>query len=252
MSKIPIGLQLYTLRDIMANDFAGTLRKVADIGYAAVELAGHGGLSVRELSGLLADNHLTVAGSHIGLDALESDLPKVIEENLALGNTHIVVPYLAEERRKTDDDYKKLAELMTGFGATLQTAGMTLCYHNHDFEFKPLADGQLGEDVLLANSDPNFVKIEADTYWILKAGLDPVAFVKKHPGRVPLMHLKDRDTTDGSFAPVGTGDLPLDALIAAAGEIGTQYLIVEQDVCKGPALEAVAISYNNLKAKGYA
>lgn len=252
MPKIPIGLQLYTLRDDMAADFAGTLRKVADIGYAAVELAGYGGLSVRELSGLLADNHLQVAGSHIGLETLESGMAKVIEENLALSNTHIVVPYLAEERRKTADDYKKVAETLTEFGATLQTAGLTLCYHNHDFEFTPLEDGQLGEDILLASSDPNFVKAEVDAYWVMKAGLDPVAFVKKHSGRVPLMHIKDRDTTDGSFAPVGTGDLPLDALIAAASEIGTQYLLVEQDVCKGPALEAVTLSYNNLKAKGYA
>lgn len=252
MPKIPLGLQLYTLRDEMAQDFAGTLRKVAEIGYAAVELAGHGGLSVRELSGLLADNHLAVAGSHIGLERLESELPKVIEENLSLGNTHIVVPYLAEERRKTADDYKKTAALLNDFGATLQASGMTLCYHNHDFEFTPLEDGQLGEDILLENSDPNFVKAEVDTYWVLKAGLDPVAFVKKHSGRVPLMHLKDRDLTDGSFAPVGTGDLPLDALIAAAGEIGTQYLLVEQDLCKGSALEAVTLSYNNLKAKGYA
>ena len=79
-----------------------------------------------------------------------------------------------------------------------------------------------------------------------------MAFVRKHTGRVPLMHIKDRDKTDGFFAPVGTGDLPLDALVAAAPEVGTEYLIVEQDVCKGPAIEAVTLSYNNLKAKGYA
>jgi len=252
MPKIPIGLQLYTLRDDMEKDFAGTLQKVAAIGYGFVELAGYGGLSVRELSSLLADNHLQVAGSHIALDALEGDLHKVIQENLTLGNSYIVVPYLAEERRQTSDDYKKLAEILSGIGETLQTANMTLCYHNHDFEFKPLEGGQLGEDVLLENSDPLFVKIEVDAYWILKAGQDPVAFVKKHTGRVPIIHLKDRDLTDGSFAPVGTGDLPLDALIAAAGEIGTQYLLVEQDICKGPALDAVTLSYNNLKAKGYA
>ena len=252
MPKIPIGLQLYTLREDMKNDFAGTLQKVAAIGYGFVELAGYGDLSVRQVADLLADNHLQVAGSHISLDALESDLHKVIQENLTLGNSHIVVPYLAEERRKTSDDYKKLAEILSGIGETLQTANMTLCYHNHDFEFKPLEDGQLGEDVLLDNSDPLFVKIEADAYWILKAGHDPVAFVKKHTGRVPIIHLKDRDLTDGSFAPVGTGDLPLDALITAAGEIGTQYLLVEQDIVKGLAIDAVTLSYNNLKAKGYA
>ena len=250
MPKIPIALQLYTVRDEAAADFAGTIQKVANIGYAAVELAGYGGLSVREMSGLLADNHLAVAGSHVGLDALEADLHKVIDENLALGNNYVVVPSVAEERRRTSDDWKAVAEVMNGLGETLQTAGLTLCYHNHDFEFKPLPDGQIGEEVLLANTDPLFVKAEVDTYWVMKAGLDPVAFVRQHSGRVPLMHIKDRDPADGSFAPVGTGDLPLDALAAAASEIGTHYLIVEQDVCKDPALDAVTLSYNNLTAKG--
>jgi sugar phosphate isomerase/epimerase len=252
MSKLPIALQLYTLRDDTEKDFAGTIKKVAEIGYAAVELAGRGSLSVQELSTILADNHLTVAGSHIGLEALETDLPKIIEENLALGNRYIVVPYLAEERRKTADDYKKLAATLNEFGATLQASGLTLAYHNHDFEFKPLDNGQLGEDILLENTDPALVKAEVDTYWVLKAGHDPVAFIQKYAGRVPLIHIKDRDKTDGSFAPVGTGDLPLDALVAAAPGVGAEYLIVEQDVCKGSAIEAVTLSYNNLKAKGYA
>ena len=252
MPKIPIALQMYTLRDDTAQDFAGTIRKVAAIGYAAVELAGRGSLSVQELSSLLADNHLSMAGSHIGLDDLEADLPKVIQENLALGNRYIVVPYLAEERRRTADDYKRLAGTLNEFGETLRSSGLTLCYHNHDFEFKPLDNGQLGEDILLENTDPSLVKAEVNTYWVLKAGHDPVAFIKKHSGRVPLIHLKDMDPADDSFAPVGTGRLPLDALVAAAPEVGAEYLIVEQDVCKGPAIEAVTLSYNNLKAKGYA
>ena len=252
MPKIPIALQMYTLRDDTEKDFAGTIRKVADIGYAAVELAGHGGLSIQELSSLLADNHLKVAGSHIGLDQLDADLSKVIEESLALGNRYVVVPYLADDRRKTADDYKRVAEDLNKYGQALQPAGLTLCYHNHDFEFKPLDNGQMGEDILLENTDPMFVKAEVDTYWVLKAGHDPVAFIQKHAGRVPLIHIKDMDPTDESFAPVGTGKLPLDALVAAAPGVGAEYLIVEQDVCKGPAIEAVTLSYNNLKAKGYA
>jgi sugar phosphate isomerase/epimerase len=252
MPKIPIALQMYTLRDDTEKDFAGTIRKVAEIGYAAVELAGHRGLSVQELSGLLADNHLKVAGSHIGLDQLEANLPKVIEENLALGNRYIVVPSLGDDRRRTSDDYKKVAEDLNKFGQSLQSSGMTLCYHNHDFEFIPLDNGQIGEDILLENTDPQLVKAEVDTYWVLKAGHDPVAFIQKHAGRVPLLHIKDMDPADGSFAPVGTGKLPLDALVAAAPGVGAEYLIVEQDVCKGPAIEAVTLSYNNLKAKGYA
>ena len=252
MPKIPIALQMYTLREEMEKDFAGTIRKVAEIGYAAVELAGHGGLSIQELSGLLADNHLKVAGSHIGLEALESDLPKVIGEAQALGNRHVVVPYLSDDRRRTSDDYKKVAELLNTYGESLSRSGLTLCYHNHDFEFKALENGQMGEDILLDNTDPLFVKAEVDSYWVLKAGQDPVAFIQKHTGRVPLLHIKDMDPADDSFAPVGTGKLPLDALIAAAPGVGVEYLIVEQDVCKGSPIEAVTLSYNNLKAKGYA
>ena len=252
MPKLPIALQMYTLREDTDQDFAGTIRKVADIGYAAVELAGYGGLSVQEVAGLLAENHLRVAGSHISLDTIEADISKVIEENLTLNNTHIVVPYLGDDRRGTAADYEAVAASLNKYGETLRASGMTLCYHNHDFEFKPLEDGRLGEDIILDNTDPIFVKAEVDSYWILKAGHDPVAFIRKHSGRVPLLHLKDMDPEDKSFAPIGTGLLPLDELIKAAGEIGTEYLIVEQDVCKGPALEAVTLSYNNLKAKGYA
>ncbi|MDQ6699296.1 MAG: sugar phosphate isomerase/epimerase, partial [Acidobacteriota bacterium] len=198
------------------------------------------------------ENALRVCGSHVGIDALESSIAQVVEENLALGNRYVVVPYLGENRRQGTDGYKKTADLLNGFGETLTAHGLTLAYHNHAFEFEPLENGQIGEDILLENTDPMLVKAEVDTYWVLVGGQDPVAFVRKHAGRVPLMHLKDRDKTDGSFAEVGTGDLPLDALVAAAPEIGTEWLIVEQDVCKRPPLESVKISYDNLKAKGYA
>lgn len=252
MPKLPIALQLYTVRDDAAQDFAGTLGKVAEIGYAGVELAGYNGMSVRDLKARLDDLHLFVAGSHIGLDRLETDLKQVVEENLTLGNRYVVVPYLGDDRRQGVDGYKKTAATLNSLGESLQSFGLTLAYHNHDFEFKTLENGQRGEDILLENTDSTLVRAEVDTYWVLKAGSDPVEFIRQHTGRVPLLHLKDRDTTDGSFAPLGTGDLPLDELIAAAEEIGTEYLIVEQDVCKQPPLEAVKVSYDNLKAKGYA
>ena len=251
MPKLPIALQLYTVREDAAQDFSGTLGKVAEIGYAGVEIAGYNGMSVRDLKARLDELHLFVAGSHIAIDRLENSLSEVVDENLTLGNAHIIVPYLGDDRR-TLEGYKKTADQLTGFGEALQTFGLTLAYHNHAFEFEPLEGGQTGMDILLDGTDPLLVKAEVDTYWVLVGGQDPVAFVKRHTGRVPLMHIKDRDTTDGSFAPVGTGDLPLDGLIAAAEEIGTKYLIVEQDTTKGPALEAIKLSYDNLKAKGYA
>lgn len=252
MPKLPIALQMYTVRDDAQRDYAGTLRQVAGIGYAGVELAGRGSLSVRELRDVLDETGLRVCGSHIGLDQLENNLAQTIEENIALGNTRIVVPYLSDDRRRGAAGYRKTAETLNSLGDTLRTQGMTLAYHNHAFEFEPLEGGQLGMDILLDNTDPMLVKAEVDTYWVLVGGQDPVAFIQKHAGRIPLLHLKDRDTTDGSFAEVGTGDLPLDALIAAAPEVGAEWLIVEQDVCKRPPLEAVTISYNNLKERGYA
>lgn len=252
MPKLPIAVQLYTVRDDAARDFPGTLKKVAEIGYAGVEIAGYNGLSARALKSQLEDLHLSVAGSHIAIERLEKEIGAVIDESLTLGNRYVVVPFLGADRRQGADGYKKTAEQLNGFGQTLQPYGLTLCYHNHDFEFQKMDNGQYGLDILLENTDSSLVKAEVDTYWVLRGGEDPVAFVRRHTGRVPLMHLKDRDKTDGSFAPVGTGDLPTDDLIAAASEIGTEYLIVEQDVCKQPPLESIALSYENLKAKGYA
>jgi sugar phosphate isomerase/epimerase len=252
MPKIPIALQMYTLRNEAEEDFAGTIQKVAEIGYSAVELAGHGGLSVQKLSSLLADNYLKIAGSHVPFSEMENDLPRVIEENLSLGNRYVVVPSLPPERRKSVDDYQQIAEALNRYGESLQRSGMTLCYHNHDYEFESLENGLCGEDILLQLTDSQLVKAEVDAYWMLKAGQDPVAFLQKHPSRVPLLHLKDLDPSDGSFAPVGTGTLPLAALIDAAHSAGVEFLIVEQDICKGPALDAVALSYNNLKTIGYA
>ena len=251
MAKLPIALQLYTVRDDAGKDFAGTIKKVAEIGYTGVELAGHGGLGVQALKSLLDDNGLRIAGSHIGIDALENDIAKVIDENLSLGNHNIVVPYLSDDRRQDSAGYKKVAAALNVFGETLRSHGLTLAYHNHAFEFDTLDNGQNGMEILLDETDPGLVKAEIDTYWVLVGGKDPVEFVKKYSGRVILMHIKDRNPEDGSFAEVGTGNLPLDDLVEVAPSVGASWLIVEQDVCKRPPLEAVTISYNNLKARGY-
>ena len=252
MPKLPIALQMYTLRNETAKDFTGTIREVAKIGYAGVELAGTGGLSANALRGVLDENNLRVCGSHIGMDVIEATMGKVVEENLALGNSRIVIPYLGEDRRQGAAGYTATAKKMNNLGESLRSLGMTLCYHNHDFEFKKQDDGRTGMEILLAETDPMLVKAEVDTYWVLVAGYDPVEFIQSHKGRIPLMHIKDRNPADGSFAEVGTGDLPLDALIEAAPGVGVEWLIVEQDDCKGAPLDSVKLSYNNLKAKGYA
>jgi sugar phosphate isomerase/epimerase len=112
-------------------------------------------------------------------------------------------------------------------------------------------DGEPAIKTLIANTDPALVSFEFDTYWALFAGFDPVEFITKHGPRISLLHIKDMDAADRSFAPIGTGTLPLDEIITASVTAGVRYLIVEQDTTKGPELDAVKISYDNLKAKGY-
>jgi sugar phosphate isomerase/epimerase len=252
MSRIPIGLQLYTVRDDAARDFVGTVKKVAEIGYAGFELAGLGGLTVERLNALLKETNLQVAGAHIGLDRLETDLNQVIEENLGIGNNTIIVPFVAKNRREDAAGYRQVAESLNNIAELLEPHGLSLSYHNHAFEFERQDTGERGIDILLNNTDPKRVNFEFDAYWIMVGGDDPVSFVSRNAGRVPNLHIKDRDTTDGSFAEIGTGDLPLDALIAAAEKSGTKWLVVEQDVCKRPPLEAAKLSFDNLKARGYA
>lgn len=253
MPKLPIAVQLYTVRDDAAKDYAGTIKKVAEIGYTGVELAGHGGLSVPDLRILLENNNLKIAGSHIGLPVLQTELSKVIDENLELGNPNVVVPWLDPSLRGSSESFRTIAQQLNSYGEKLTSAGLSLAYHNHDFEFDPLDSGEYGLQILMEHTDPRYVSFEVDTYWVLAAGHDPVDFITKNRSRISLLHIKDRDRADGSFAEIGTGTLPLGGLVSQAEVSGkVQWLIVEQDVCKRPPFEAIAISFANLAERGYA
>src|SRR5947199_6021878 len=162
MPQIPIALQMYTLRNETARDFAGTLREVAKIGYAGVELAGTGGLSAVELRRLLDDLNLRAAGSHTGLDALEGDLNAALDFTQAIGSQFVVCPYLPEERRQSAHDYRALAEILNRAGAACKQRGLQLCYHNHASEFQRF-DGQYALDILYNANEPDLVKVELDT-----------------------------------------------------------------------------------------
>jgi sugar phosphate isomerase/epimerase len=252
MAQIPIALQMYTLREETARDFVGTLRKVAEIGYAGVEFAGTGGLTAQELQRLLDDLGLRPAGSHTGLDELERNLNAALDFSQAIGNSVIVCPYLPENRRRSADAYRAVAELLNRVGGACREHGLQLCYHNHDFEFQQF-DGQYGLDILLGATDRELVELELDTYWVKKAGEDPVAYIRKYAGRCPLIHLKDMAADEkGSFAEVGEGTMDWPAIFAAAEPAGARWYIVEQDTCRRPPLESVAISLRNLRAMGKA
>ena len=252
MSKIPIAVQLYTLRDETARDFAGTLHKVAQFGYAGVEFAGFGGLSAGEVKGLLDDLQLRPAGAHVAIEALEQELASVIDFQLAIGNRYIVCPWMPEERRGDAAGWRQAAQALAAIGAECARHGLVLCYHNHDFEFARF-DGESGLDLLYGAAPARDLQAELDLYWVKKGGEDPVAYINMLSGRLPLLHLKDMaDDPERGFSEVGNGILDWPAIFAAAQAAGVQWYIVEQDTCQRPPLESVEISLRNLQSWGMA
>lgn len=250
MSKLPIALQLYTVRDAAEKDYLGTLRQVAQIGYTDVELAGTYGLSPRELKKVLDDVGLKVISNHAPIDLLEQDLAGVIEANQTLGNRHIIVPYLPEPRRKTLDDWRQVAEAFNRFGRELRKAGIYFGYHNHAFEFERF-DGKAALDWLYEWTDPEYVKAEIDTYWVQYGGEDPAAYLRKYAARIAFVHIKDMEPgPERMFAEIGEGILDWPAIFAAA-EAGTaRGYIVEQDRWRRPSIESARLSFENLKKMG--
>lgn len=252
MPRLPIALQMYTVRDVAEKDFLGTLRQVAQIGYAGIELAGAGGLSARELKVALDDLGLRVAGSHTPLNVLESDLASVIEFNQVIGSSHIIIPWVPPERRQTLDSWRQVATSLNEIGQKVRRAGLYLCYHNHAFEFEAF-DGKFALDWLYELTDPELVKAELDTYWVQYAGQDPAAYIRKYAHRLGLLHLKDMEPGDERmFAEVGEGILNWPAIFQAADASTARWYIVEQDRSRRSSIESARLSFENLKKMGKA
>jgi sugar phosphate isomerase/epimerase len=253
----PIGLQIYTLRDQLDKDPLGTIKQVAAIGYKEVELYDLYGKTPAEFAQILKDNGLTAPSGHYMTRHLKSNWEEHIEDAKTIGLEYMVNAILNPEERKTFDDYKRLAELFNKAGEQTQKAGIQYCYHNHNFEFKKYGD-TTAYDYLLKVLDPKLVNFEMDCFWVTHAGQDPVAYFEKHPGRFPLLHIKDMkdqpaptqefDAKLGLFAPVGHGTIDWKRIFAAAPTGGMKHFFVEQDYCEQPPLEAVKMSYEYLHA----
>ena len=251
MAKIPVALQMYTVREEQAKDFVGTLRKVRQIGYEAVEFAGTGGMAAKDLRAVLDDLGLKACGIHIGVDALTKTLDETIEYNLAIANPFLVCPGIPEEMRNSAEAWRKTARIFDEAGAKARQHGLLVGYHNHNIEFQKF-DGQYGLDILLKNSGRGNVSSELDVFWAKFGGVAPAAYMKTQPGRIALLHLKDMAKDEKSFAEVGEGILDFKAIFAEAERAGVQAYIVEQDTCARPPLESVKISLDNLKKWGIA
>lgn len=242
-----ISVQLYTVRNEMAKDFEGSLRRIAELGYQQVEFAGYYDRTPAQVRALLGRLGLEAPSAHVPLQSLRTDPARVIEAAKVIGHRYLICPYLDASERKTLAQYREHAALFNRVGEMCRQAGIQFGYHNHDFEFVEL-EGARPMDLLLAETKSDLVKIELDLYWTVKAKQDPVAFLKKNPGRVVAFHVKDQDATPkGFFTEVGRGIIDFKKIFAVGRQQGVDLYIVEQDQTPGSPFESLKISIDYLK-----
>lgn len=251
MRKMGIGLQLYTVRENTEKDFLGTLKQIADMGYEGVEFAGYGDIPADQMRDALKQFGLTAIGSHVAVEKLESNLDEEIAYLKTIGAKHFTCPYLTEERIGSEENWKRLFDLLTHCGEQAAKHGLQFSYHNHDFEFEQKVNGNFAFDEMYRTVPSQLLKVEMDIGWVHYAGQDPVAYINKYGDRLPLLHIKDyRKNPEVSHidtVELGQGELPLQDILQAASDNQTEWLIVEQDHCERPALEAVQTSIEWLK-----
>ena len=240
-----VGLQLYTVRDLMKADLPGTLRKVAQIGYKEVEFAGYYGRTPAQIRALLKQNGLTSPSSHIGLDILEKDSVRAFADAKAIGHQWVTMPYIPEERRKTVDDWNKIIDLLNQLGPQAKAEGLRLAYHNHDFEIRPV-DGVRPLDMMLSKTDPALVDFEMDLYWVVFGGGDPLDFFNRYPKRFALVHVKDSaGPPDNKMVDVGKGTIDFPKIFAQSDKAGIKHYFVEHDQPADP-IATIRNSYKYL------
>lgn len=243
-----IGLQLYSVRDDLQADFLGTLKKVKEMGYSAVEFAGLYGNSPEDVKKMCEEVGLKALSAHVPFVDLIADPEGVVNAYKTIGCDYIVIPYLTEEYRPGNEKFDEVISGAKVIGEAAAKAGMVLQYHNHDFEFAKI-DGKYALDVLYEEVGPELLQTQIDTCWVNVAGENPAAYVTKYAGRIPTVHLKDFVGSkseqmyeligiDGEkkevqntfeFRPVGKGVQKFPEIVKAAIEGGAQWFIVEQD-----------------------
>jgi sugar phosphate isomerase/epimerase len=245
MRRDQISLQLYTVREETTRDMPGTLRKISEIGYPAVEFAGYGGLTPQDLKTVLDGLALRTSGVHVPLSSWETNPTTVLADMQALDCAHAILPLAPPERRENEVSVARLAEDLNRWGELCRREGVAFSYHNHDFEFAPLGTTTMW-DVLIRETDPKLVGLELDLYWVKYAGTDPETTLRDVADRVSLIHLKDMAPDDLlSDLPVGEGTLPWTTLLEAADAAGVEWFIAEQDNPRD-ALEDVRTSLQHL------
>jgi sugar phosphate isomerase/epimerase len=255
-----VGVQLYTVRNSMKTDFAGTIAKVAAIGYKEFEFAGYFNHSPKEIRLILEKNTVSAPSCHVDYKIVQDHWPETLDAAHTIGQQYIVCPSIDDTQRKQPDGYKRAAELFNKAGEASKKAGIQFAYHNHTAEFQPDPNlgGKLPYDFLLDSTDLSFLQMEMDLCWATVAGQDPVAYFNRYPGRFPLVHVKDvsklpRVTPDqvgsinlklieADMVPAGKGVIDWKRIFASAEKAGIQHYFYENDAPKEPFTDLV-VSY---------
>jgi sugar phosphate isomerase/epimerase len=241
MNRDQIALQLYTVRTAAATDFLGTLRAVAEMGYPAVEFAGLHGQTAAAVRAELNATGLRAPSAHVPYANLRNDTEATCADLHTLGCEYAIIPWIGEEHRNSLDAARTFVATINPIAEKVAECGLKLGYHNHDFEFAPLA-GSKGTtlwDLIMAETDPNLVSLELDCYWSTYGGADTLALLKRAPERYPLLHFKDMlgEGADRHDAAIGTGHTDFRPILDATATT-TRWYIVEQDVPADPLADA--------------
>ncbi|WP_419955242.1 sugar phosphate isomerase/epimerase family protein [Neobacillus niacini] len=244
--KHKFAAQLYTLRNELEKDFPGVLRTLKNMGWEAVQIDGLFGYPAEEIAAVLKETGLKVAGMHVSLDRLNNELKTVLREADLFGTTHLYCPYLDEEYLNVDG-YKQVKRELLEVARKVSPLGYRVGYHNEDYDFQTEVDGQYALTYMLKPEGNQFIIPELDTYWIKKAGEDPLSYIQKFPNRIPILHFKDMTKDERqTFAEVGTGSIDFEPILQWGEENGVKYYCVEQDYCPGSPFDSLEISLTNL------
>ena len=245
----PIALQLYTIRDLLAQDYEGNIRRVADMGYVGVETANLFGGSPASAAKLFGELGLTVCGAHSPLP-LGDQKQEVIDTMGALNCKRLIVAWQPPEKYTSLEGIKSICDTLNEGAAVAKANGFQLGYHNHWFEYQPV-ENRIPTDVMLEHLDPD-VFFEVDVYWVQTAGQNPVEVVRRLGSRAPLLHVKDGPCQiEAPMTALGEGVVDISGVVAA-GAGSTEWLVVELDRCDTDIMEAVRKSYQYLIGKGLA
>lgn len=260
-----VGIQLYSIRDAMAADTPGSLKKISEMGYKNLELANYAdgkfyGYAPTEFKKMANDLGMEVVSSHAGVEATgitKENAQKMADDHAALGVKYCVQPWVNEEDR-TVETFKRMVGDWNEVGKIMKEVGIQFGYHNHNFEFKNMDGIVPYYDIYMKELDPNYVTMELDMYWATKAGQDPVEMFEKYPGRFQLFHFKDMSQKSEPFytvdkddiTSVGAGLIDFKRIYDAREKAGMKYLFVEDDnQGNGKPFEGVKISIDNITSK---